>query len=113
MRCRLRAASSFPHTGFPLRLWKQLGKACGQAAATAFASGTCYALRNNCAAFFRVNHSVGAAVFHSRCAPLLYKPVDNTDSPFADNHLARHADVLPSSRCLIAKFSTAIVDCHR
>ena len=52
MRCRLRAASSFPHTGFPQRLWKQLGKACGQATATAFASVTCYALRRKCAAAF-------------------------------------------------------------
>jgi hypothetical protein len=49
-------------------------------------------------------------VFHSGCAPLLYKPVDNADASFADNHLARHVDVLPSSRWRIAKFSTAIVD---
>jgi len=54
--------------------------------------------------------AIDTPVFHSRCAPLLYKPVDNTDASFADNHLARHADVLPSSRCFIAKFSTAIVD---
>ena len=52
MRCRLRAASSFPRAGFPQRLWKRLGKACGQASITAFASGICHALRRNCTATF-------------------------------------------------------------
>jgi len=57
--------------------------------------------------------AIDTPVFHSRCAPLLYKPVDKSEASFVDNHLARNVDVLPGSRCFIARFSTAIVDRRR
>jgi hypothetical protein len=54
----------------------------------------------------RVRRMRAAQVFHSWCGCLLYKPVDNTRSPFAGRHLAHFVDFL-SGR---AKFSTAIVE---